>query len=275
MICAWKDLLDILPEWMREKTDRIGRTDLCEIRIRLNAPPELITATNSIWLQRTASQDDIQFVINTASKYSPWTASGSSQGYLTAPGGHRIGLCGESVMKEGTFVGIREIRSLCIRVCRDFPGLAAGIPVKNHNYLILGAPGWGKTTILRDLARTLAEHTTVAVIDERGELFPNGLPTGKRMDILYSCPKAVGIETVLRTMGPQCIVVDEITAPEDCIALEHAIGCGVQLIATAHAASTEDLSRRPVYRPLLDNRVFDRFLCLHSDRTYHLKGACA
>lgn len=274
MICAWNELLSVLPQWMRAETDKLRKSSLTEIHLRLNAPPELVCAQGCIWLERSIHREDLLFTVNAASRYSPWASSGSSQGYLTAPGGHRIGVCGEAVVSEGDFQGIREVRSLCIRVARDFPGLAQRIPIGSRNILILGAPGWGKTTLLRDLSRNAAESKTTVVIDERRELFPAGIPAGKRMDILWGCPKAVGIENVLRAMGPQCIAVDEITAEEDCAALGHAVGCGVQLLATAHASGLEDLHRRPIYRQLLDDRIFETYLILHKDRTYHMEGVC-
>ena len=91
------------------------------------------------------------------------------------------------------------------------------------------------------------------------------------MDILLGCPKCQGIETVLRTMGPDCIAVDEITAQEDCQALIHAAGCGVRLIATAHAAGMSDFRRRNVYAPLRESRIFDTFLILEQDKSFHLE----
>ena len=147
------------------------------------------------------------------------SAATLAQGYITAPGGHRIGVCGEAVIKEGQLTGIRSIRSLCIRVARDFPGLSNGVHFSGQAMLILGAPGWGKTTLLRDLARRLASDITVAVVDERQELFPPGFQEGRRMDILFGCPKRQGIETMLKTMTPDCIAVDEITSQEDCAAV--------------------------------------------------------
>lgn len=270
MICAWKELLSILPQRFRGQL-AAWEDSLLELRLRLNRPVELVLSRESRWLPETVTQEDLSFCLNAASRYSPWSAATISQGYLTAPGGHRIGICGEAVVKDGTLAGIRTVHSLCIRVARDFPGLAKNILFRGQAMLILGAPGWGKTTILRDLARKLAESSTVAVVDERQELFPPGFPTGKKMDILYGCPKPQGIETVLRTMGPDCIAADEITAPEDCQALIHASGCGVRLIATAHAAGMNDFRRRCVYAPLRDSHIFDTFLILHRDKSYHME----
>ena len=51
MICAWKELLGILPLWLRDQVDRQGREDLCELRLRIDAPPELITGRGSILLE--------------------------------------------------------------------------------------------------------------------------------------------------------------------------------------------------------------------------------
>ena len=134
--------------------------------------------------------------------------------------------------------------------------------------LILGAPGRGKTTLLRDIARQISEKSTVAVVDERGEIFPSGFVRGDRMDVLTGVPKAGGVEMVLRTMGPEWIAVDEITAEEDCRALLQAQGCGVRLLATAHAGSPEEFRARPVYKALLDNHLFEYLLILHSDKSY-------
>ena len=204
-----------------------------------------------------------------ASRYSPWAAATVSQGYITAPGGHRIGLCGETACQNGRVQSIREIQSLNIRVARDFPGIGKKAAENPGSILILGSPGWGKTTLLRDIARQLAERETVAVVDERGELFPQGFARGKRMDVLTGCSKAAGIDMVLRTMGPACIAVDEITAAEDTQSLLRAVGCGVRLLATAHAASVKDLHSRPIYRPLLDCGIFQTILVMRTDKSFY------
>lgn len=271
MRCAWKELLSILPPKLRSQIDQQGRTELQELRLRLDQPAELVLSGGSKWLNTTVSRDDLRQCINNASRYSPWNAATAAQGYLTAPGGHRIGICGEAVIKDGNMTGYCEITSLCIRVARDIPGIGAKAAILPGSILILGAPGWGKTTLLRDLIRQLSDKGThIAVVDERGELFPenSGFPRGRCTDVLTGCCKHQGIETVLRTMGPGCIAVDEITAQEDCQALLRASFCGVRLLATAHAGAVSDLCRRSVYKPLLDARVFTTALVLSPDKSY-------
>lgn len=269
MMCAWKELLSILPPRLRGEVE--GKSAAQELRLRINAPPELVLGEKSLWLPEKTSRDDLNFVVNTASRYSPWSASTAAQGYITAPGGHRIGLCGEAVCRGGTVEGIREIHSLCIRIARDFPGIGRKAAGLDGSILILGAPGWGKTTLLRDVIRQCSETECVGVVDERGELFPQGFTRGKRMDVLTGCPKPAGIDMTLRTMGPSCIAVDEITAEGDCTALLQAANCGVRLLATAHAASLQDFQRRRVYRPLMENRIFDSVLVLRRDKSYKVE----
>ena len=271
MTCPWKELMGILPPWLRREADRLGRDTLQELRLRIGAPPELILSGHSQWLAQDVTEEDIRFIINTASRYSPWTAATTAFGYLTAPGGHRIGLCGDVTFREGSVTGIRQPDSLCIRVCRDFPGIASGIGKRNGSLLILGAPGWGKTTLLRDIARAVAQRETVAVVDERGEVFPQGMKRGKRMDVLTGCPKPQGIGMVLRTMSPEWIAVDEITGDTDCLALRNAAGCGVRFLATAHASSRQDLYHRPIYRSLAEIGLFEDLCILKPDKTFHLE----
>lgn len=268
MMCEWTRLLGILPGWLSAEVDKYGKKEMQELRLRLGQVPELNLGRRSLWLDRLVSQDDLTFVINTTSRYSPWAASTVSEGYLTAAGGHRIGICGEAVVKEGRLETLRSIHSLCIRVARDFPGISASIAPLTGSILLLGPPGSGKTTLLRDLLRRIAQNETVGVVDQRREIFPEGISRGKRMDVLTGCGKAEGIEMLLRAMGPACIGVDEITSEQDAQALLRAGWCGVRLIATAHAATLQDLHTRSVYRPLVQTKLFDHILVLNRDKSW-------
>ena len=271
MKCAWKALLDILPSRLRQETDPF-RDWANDIRLVLGSPPEIVAGEESHYLRGNVTADELHFVINAATRYSPWASATTSQGYITGPGGHRIGICGEAVIKDGRMEGIRRPTSLCIRVARDFPGLAEPLADLPGSILILGSPGWGKTTLLRDLIRQKRRKgCQVCVVDERGELFPEGIDLSLGISVLTGCPKAQGIELMLRTMGPQIIAVDEITARKDCEALQQAAWCGVNLIATAHAGSLRDFLHRSVYEPLVKQNLFDHLIILHPDRHWHLE----
>ena len=268
MKCAWKELLAVLPGWMRREVDALGSETARELRLQINAPPELVCSTQSHRLERAVTREDIAYIINAASRYSPWAAGTVAKGYLTVTGGHRIGLCGEAVVQQGRITGLREISSLCIRVARDFPGISAALAAISGSILILGPPGWGKTTLLRDLIRQKQTAERIALVDERGELFPEGIPGADRVDVLTGCSKREGIPMLLRTMGPSCIAVDEITEPEDASALLQAANCGVRLLATAHAGGPKDFRQRRLYRALWEQRVFDHMVVLRKDKSY-------
>ena len=258
MRCAWQAYLNILPHWMRQDVDAHGKNVLQELRLRKGLPPELVCRNGSTVLKQPVKEADLQYVVNCASQYSPWLASTLKDGFITAPGGHRIGICGSAVVENGVMRAIREPSSLCIRVARDFSGIANTAALQEGSVLIIGPPGSGKTTFLRDLIRQRSQQGkgAVCVVDERGELFPvtnyeNIFFPGERTDILRFCEKPHGIFTVLKTMGPTCIAVDEITDERDCLALQQAAWCGVSILGTAHAWDREDLNSRPIYRMLM------------------------
>lgn len=275
MKCAWQAYLNVLPHWMREDVDKYGRNNLQELHIRIGMQPEMICKNQRHMLSKYAVKDDIIFIINAASRYSPWSAGTIANGYITATGGHRIGVCGHATVSENGMCGISHPSSVCIRVARDFDSIAKGATDIYGSILIIGPPGSGKTTLLRDLIRCKSETSNgnISVVDEREEIFPffNGQACfypGRHTDILSGCSKSEGIYAVLRSMNPEYIAVDEITSAIDCEALLHAGWCGVHLLATAHAGSICDLKSRSVYKPLMDKNLFTTVITLRRDKTW-------
>lgn len=200
------------------------------------------------------------------------------QGFITIQGGHRVGLCGTVVTCGKEIQAVRSFSSAAVRIARQFPGIAgetAGMLFQNgqmQSTLILAPPGAGKTSLLRDLIRTISEGKSVpplriGVVDQRGELGAccQGIPQlelGRRTDVLDGCPKDQGLMMLLRTMNPQVLAVDEVTAPEDVKALISAGGCGVALLATVHGRDREDLWRRGLYRELMKAEIFRRLVTI-------------
>lgn len=78
-------------------------------------------------------------------------------------------------------------------------------------------------------------------------------------------PKAEAAMMMLRAMNPQTIVVDEISSPEDIPAAQTAAGCGVRIIASAHAGSVQELEKRPVYKQLLEEGIFGLAIIIEND----------
>lgn len=271
MRCAWTELLAILPTGIRADVDQAGKEKLTELRLRVNSPPELVLSDRILWLQYTVTEKDLSYIINAATHYSPWSANSSANGYITAYGGHRIGLCGEAVVKDGMMTGMRSVRSVCIRVARDYLGIGKEAADLNTSVLILGSPGSGKTTLLRDVIRQISSRHHVAVVDERCELFPDGFKQGLLQDTIQGCTKKQGIERVLRTMGPEFIAVDEVTAEADANSLIQAGNCGVKLIATAHAGSMEEFFHNKLYQKIQNNILFPYIVLLDRKKNYTLE----
>lgn len=279
MKCAWQAYVNLLPEWMRRDVDRLGNASLQELRLRQGRPPELVTSGGAKFMERSVSQEDLEFCINTASQYSPWSSATIRDGYITAQGGHRLGICGDVVMVDGKMTNIKNISSLCIRVARDFPGIGADIAKElKKSLLIIGAPGSGKTTLLRDIIRQKSNRdgSAVAVVDERREIFPvvgtvSCFSPGLRTDVLSGCKKTDGIQMLIRTMNPQWVAVDEITAMDDCEALIRSAQCGVKLLATIHGEDLCDLMHRSVYKHLFAKEVFENIIIMRPDKSWTLE----
>ena len=232
-------------------------------------------------LKSTVTADDLKQCIQFASQYSPWCASTLNRGYITAPGGHRVGVFGRYTQQRDHNWSLQTPGMLCLRVARDIPGIAESVCFSGRSVLIIGAPGAGKTTLLRDLIRRYSNSGkgNISVIDEREEIFPRFhdklcFDIGSCTDILSGCKKNIGIEWALRNMTPAVIAVDEITAQEDCQSLLHAAWCGCHLYATAHAGSKDDLLQRPVYKPLLEHNLFQTLLVMQPDKTWRAERIC-
>ena len=119
---------------------------------------------------------------------------------------------------------------------------------------------------LSDGTEELPAHR-VSVVDERGEIaaVQNRTPqfdVGANTDIMTGGQKAACCMMLLRAMRPDVLAFDEISAPEDIEAIRIAAGCGVALLATAHAQSVGALRRRTLYRALLDEHSFRRAVCI-------------
>ena len=272
----------LLPRHLRQglfslPPEQKARTE--EIRLRTGRPVSLNIDGRETGVPGgpAVTEGDLRLVLELASQSSVHAVLDRIRsGFLTLPGGHRMGLCGTVAVRDGAVESVRHLTSLNIRVAKEVRGAAEPVLPRLLeggellSTLIVSPPGGGKTTLLRDLIRLLsqggaAEPMRVSVADERGELAAvyRGMPQmdlGPHTDVLDVCPKAEGLTMLLRGMGPQVLAVDEVTARGDLRALMDAAGCGVSLLATAHGAGAEQLRQRPLYRLMLREGLFRRLV---------------
>lgn len=245
-----------LPEQTAEQAE--------ELRLRAGQPVAVCRAGDETAIPETrVTASDLREVAARAARDSMQSYGDSlRQGFLTLAGGHRIGFCGTAKTEEGRFAGIRVFGSVNIRIARPVFGCAREVYEQScrsapANLVVLSPPGYGKTTLLRDLIRcAAADGVRVGVADERGELaaLRDGVPQfdlGGPADVVELCAKEDAVLHLLRTMSPRVVALDEITSPRDADAVLYAANCGAAIFATAHACGLEDFLERAVYRPVV------------------------
>lgn len=262
-----RDDLEILPQHIIDETE--------EIRLRCGQNIRIQGLSGDRILSHVVTSEELTKIINSLVKYSYYAYEEDlARGFVTIEGGHRVGICGKAVVKKGQTSLIREISSINIRFCKEIKGCSDNImhyvedkSGKPLNTLIVSAPGCGKTTLIRDIARSLSyKGIKVAICDERSEIagMYNCLPSfdlGPRTDILDGSPKAQGIEMLIRSMSPQVIITDEIGRKEDIDAAGQCLNTGVSLITTIHGSSRRDVDNS-IIGPLISGGFFKNIIYL-------------
>ena len=293
----WTDMARWFGEEIRSIIDNIKAVpfqEVEEIRLRVGQPLMVRTSDMDLFLNQDGGvtspekayvvmREDLVWALERMTHSSLYAAEDDlKQGFLTLPGGNRVGVTGEAVVLRGQIQTLKHVSGLNVRIAREIQGqglkimpLLIGADGMFCHTLLISPPRAGKTTLLRDLIRILSngapqiglEGQTVGVVDERGELAGmwQGVPTynlGYRTDVLDGCPKASGMNMIVRSMAPQVIAMDELGHTDDVTALLDALRTGVRILSTAHASSLEEALDRPTLANLLEQGVFERLVVL-------------
>ncbi len=290
-----EEVIRIFPKTIREmlRKLKVDFGQVQEFRVRVGEPLLIVVDNRELCLSSDGrleretgrayrvSAAELRETLEYMSDYSLYAYEEEvRQGFLTIPGGHRIGLAGKTVMEGKTIRTIKGISSLNVRLAHQICGCAnAVLPYLYEgdrllDTLILSPPRCGKTTLLRDLVRQISDGAkgrrgmTVGVVDERSELGAccQGIPQndlGMRTDVLDGCPKALGMMMLIRSMAPEVIAVDEIGGVSDLEAVVYAMNCGCTVLATVHGSSWEDIQRKPSFARLAAEQRFDRYVVLY------------
>ena len=268
--------------------------DIEEIRLRIFQPVVIRTVDTDYFLGKNilercsekcylVTKEDLSQTVERMTFSSIYAAEEElRQGFITLPGGHRVGIAGEIVIRNGKVQSIKHISAINFRITRQPENISLhllGLLFNEKkifcNTLIVSAPRAGKTTVLRMLIKQLSNGTgkvgfegmTVGVIDERGEIAGmwQGIPSfdlGCRTDVLDRSPKPEGLLMMIRAMSPEVVAMDELGSTEDVSAILEAVRCGVKILATAHADSLAEIKNRPTFKALFKSEVFERVVIL-------------
>lgn len=259
-----------------------------EIRLRAGGSSGLMTSGGAVPCTNALSQAQVSQIAEALCEHALYArAEEQRQGFVTLRGGHRMGLCGRVIAQGQSVRALREISSLCIRIAGQWRGAADEIlphlateDGRIRSALLLGMPGSGKTTMLRDACRRISEKGAhVCVVDERGEIAAmcggvSQLDVGPNTDVLDGCSKEAGLRWMLRAMSPDVLATDELGGPADVQAVLDASRSGVSVLATLHGRDPETaLSHGALYQ-LVRERVFERYVVLDPIRVGRIDSIC-
>ena len=237
-------LITVVPKGIQEALQSLQQEDLLEIIMDLGRPPQARFPHHAVTLlAQPVSREDLDYVIASVGEFSADNRAGL-EGTL-----HRI-----SAIRNRN----NQIIGLTLRVGRAVFGtidLIRDIVERGVSVLLLGRPGVGKTTKLREIARVLADELEkrVIVIDTSNEIAGDGdiphpaIGSARRMQVHHPDQQhAVMIEAVENHM-PEVIIVDEIGTEAEALAARTISERGVQLIGTAHGNTLENLVKNPTF----------------------------
>ncbi len=276
-------LVSLLPQNLVNALDKLDYSKLQEIRLRRNAPVVVCyDGKNQLLLSDQekifVSTATIEYVLRKATENSLYAyTSEIKRGFITAKGGIRLGLAGESVGADSFMPStIKNIHSINIRIPHQVKNCSSKVfkfiyqNSSLKNTLVVSPPGAGKTTLLRDIARKLSEEGpryNVLLVDERHELAAceNGqatLDVGEYTDVITGAGKKYAFTSGIRALRPDVIITDELMDKEDAEACKTAMRSGVKVLASIHANNHIDLLDKDDFKELLNGQYFERIVVL-------------
>ena len=285
-----EEVLEYFPYDVKKKIKEYGNdlNNLEEIRVRTNRNLLLKIGQVECEVNYMISTQELLEILQRICDNSIYTYQNQiCNGFITIKGGHRVGITGNVVLKEGQVQTISHIYSLNFRISRQVLNCSKDILpyILNlrentiYNTIILSPPGRGKTTLLRDIVRNISngipeyhfKGIDVGLVDERGEIAAmyKGIPqndVGMRTDILDNVSKDVGMRMLVRSMNPRVIVADEIGTKKDIEAINYAVTSGVKGIFTAHGSNLDDITLNPILNKLYELYVIEKIILIEGDR---------
>jgi stage III sporulation protein SpoIIIAA/predicted RNA-binding protein Jag len=242
-------LIDILPDHIRKSlSEQEDINELVEVVLDLGRSPEArFFQREMVIIPQDVSELDLEFVVSRISSFGDDNRAGIERTL------HRISAIRN---RKGSIVG------LTCRVGRAVYGtikIIQDLVESGKSVLLMGRPGVGKTTMLREVARVLADdiRKRVVIVDTSNEIAGDGdiphpgIGRARRMQVpTPSLQHAVMIEAVENHM-PQVIVIDEIGTELEARAARTIAERGVQLIGTAHGNTLENLIINPTLADLI------------------------